>query len=179
MKQKLGLSKVYQLLSFGPVVLISSRSGNKMNIMPISWVTPVDFDPPLIALIIGDQSYTFKVVKRSKELVINIPSRSLVRKVVACGDCSGKNTDKFKKFRFTPIPSKKVKAPGIKECIASIECKVVDSSMANKYNIFIVKGVNCTINSGAFGKCFRADKVKPLLYLGEGFFSTPSKIFKA
>ena len=178
MKQKLKLSNVYQLLSFGPVVLISTKYKDKANIMPVAWLNPVDFDPPVIALIIGDQSFTFDLVRKSKELVVNIPPASLVKKVVACGDCSGRKVDKFKKFNLTPVPSKKVKAPSIQECIASIECRVVDQSMAKKYNIFIVKAVECQITKGSFDKYFKIKRFKPLLYLGKGYFTTASKVFK-
>jgi len=178
MKKKLPLSKVYQLLGFGPVVFITSALKGKANIMPISWLMPVDFDPPKIAVIIGDQSYTFKIISRTREFVINIPTADLIKKVMACGDCSGRNTNKFKKFKLTPLPSKIVKAPGIHECPVNIECKVIDSSLAGKYNIFIAQAKACRVENGLFKRCYRVDKnkFKPLFYLGQGSFTVPDKI---
>ena len=116
--------------------------------MPIAWTTMLDFDPPIIGCCIGDHSYTFKIVKKTKEFVINIPAADLINKVYGCGQVSGKKVDKFKKFKLTPIPASKVKAPLIDECFINLECKVVDSSLVDKYNLFIVKVVAAWATKG-------------------------------
>ena len=74
--------------------------------------------------------------------MIAIPTVDLISKVVDIGNCSGDDVDKFNAFGLTPRPAKLVKAPLIAECLANIECKVVDTSLVNKYNLFILKGVN-------------------------------------
>jgi flavin reductase (DIM6/NTAB) family NADH-FMN oxidoreductase RutF len=146
MKEKYPLSKVYTLLGSGPVILISSSLKGKPNIMPIAWTTMLDFDPPIIGCCIGDQSYTFQIVKKTKEFVINIPDAGLIKKVYACGQVSGRRVDKFEKFKFTAEPASKVKAPLIGECFANLECKVIDTSLVDKYNLFIVKVIAAWIN---------------------------------
>ncbi|MBI5699877.1 flavin reductase family protein [Candidatus Saganbacteria bacterium] len=148
MKQKLPLAEVYTLLGSGPVVLISSSLKGKYNIMPIAWTTMIDFEPPIVGCCIGDQSYTFQIVKKTKEFVINIPTVKLIKQVYGCGQASGKKVDKFKKFKLTPIPASKVKAPLVKECFASLECKVVDTRMIDQYNLFIVKVVAAWVERG-------------------------------
>ena len=55
------------------------------------------------------------------------------------GTCSGVDTDKFAKFRLTPLKGKHVKAPLIRECLANIECKVID--IVDKHNIVILEGI--------------------------------------
>jgi flavin reductase (DIM6/NTAB) family NADH-FMN oxidoreductase RutF len=147
-KQKYPLSKVYTLLGSGPVVLISSSLKGKFNVMPIAWTTMIDFEPPIVGCCIGDHSYTFQIVKKTKEFVINIPTAKLIKQVYGCGQVSGKKVDKFKKYGLTPLPASKVKAPLIKECYANLECKVVDSRMAEKYNLFIVKVVAAWVERG-------------------------------
>ena len=107
--------------------------------MPIAWTTPLDFEPPVVACCIGDQSRTFQIIKKTKEFVINIPTAELVKKVYGCGQISGRTVDKFKMFKLTAEPASKVKAPLIQECYASLECKVIDSSLVSKYNLFIVQ----------------------------------------
>jgi len=140
-KRAFPLEKVYRLLGSGPVVLISSLRDQAPNIMPIAWTIPLDFDPPLVGCCIGDHSYTFATVKKSRELVINIPTVDLVKKVYACGKCSGRQVDKFRSFGLTQRPASKVKAPLIEECYANLECRVVDMSQIKKYNLFIVEVV--------------------------------------
>jgi flavin reductase (DIM6/NTAB) family NADH-FMN oxidoreductase RutF len=69
----------------------------------------------------------------------------MLDKVVGIGTCSGVDTDKFVKFKLTPVESKKVKAPLIKECLANIECNVID--IVKKHNIVVLEAVAAYFNS--------------------------------
>jgi flavin reductase (DIM6/NTAB) family NADH-FMN oxidoreductase RutF len=101
-KKSLPLSEVYRLIEPGPVVLVSTMSGKKTNIMTMSWHMMVDFEPPIIACVMSNRDYSFDALKKTRECVINIPTVELAKKVVACGNTSGKDIDKFKKFGLTP-----------------------------------------------------------------------------
>lgn len=171
-KQKFPLSKVYTLIESGPVVLISSSLKGRPNVMPISWKTMLDFDPPIIGCCIGDHSHTFQIVKRTKEFIINIPTVKLLKKVMACGGVSGRKVDKFKKFGLTATRASKVKAPLIKECYASLECKVVDTSKAKKYNLFIVKVVAAWVDN-------KVKRPKTLHHIGGKYFMLGGKVIRA
>lgn len=135
------LSKVYTLLESGPVILLTTVREGRPNIMTLSWHTMIDFDPPLLGVVVSNRNYTFETLMATKECVINIPSAALGKKVVGCGNVSGRDADKFKMFRLTPEPARCVTAPLIKQCFASIECKVTDTRMAAQYDLFILEGV--------------------------------------
>jgi flavin reductase (DIM6/NTAB) family NADH-FMN oxidoreductase RutF len=77
--------------------------------------------------------------------VIAIPAVEMLDKVIGIGTCSGADTDKFKKFKLTPMPGKAVKAPLIKECLANIECRVVD--FVNKHNVVVLEAVAAHVSS--------------------------------
>lgn len=139
MKKAFPLNKVYSLLESGPVILVSTAWKGKQNVMPMSWHTMIDFNPPLVGVVISDASLTFKMLKASRECVINIPAREIAGKALACGTVSGAKADKFAKFKLTPEKAAAVKAPLVKECYASLECKLHDASQAAKYNLFILK----------------------------------------
>lgn len=141
MKKPFPLSKVYTLLESGPVVMVSSAWKGRANVMPLSWHTMIDFDPPLVGCVIGDQSFTFKAVKASRECVINIPTLELAKKAVACGGVSGAAVDKFARFGLTPEKAAAVKAPLVRECYASLECRLHDARLAGRYNLFIFRVV--------------------------------------
>ena len=136
--KKLELCKAFTLMESGPVVLVTTCDGKKNNIMTISWTMVVDFTP-LFALTTGDWNYSFAALRKSKECVIAIPTVDMLDTVVGIGTCSGADTDKFGKFRLTPVKGKHVKAPLIKECLANIECKVVD--IVRKHSIIVLEGV--------------------------------------
>jgi flavin reductase (DIM6/NTAB) family NADH-FMN oxidoreductase RutF len=137
MKQ-LKISKAFMLMESGPVVLVTTNDGKKDNIMTISWTMVLDFTP-VFAITTGEWNYSFTALRKTKECVISIPTFDMLDKVVGIGTCSGADTDKFTKFRLTPVKGRMVKAPLIKECLANIECKVVD--IVKKRNIVVLEAV--------------------------------------
>lgn len=145
-KKSLPLSQVYRLIEPGPVVMVTTASGGRANVMTMSWHMMIDFEPPILACVISNRDYTFNILKRTKECVINIPTVELAKKVVACGNISGRNVDKFKKFDLTPSAAAYVQAPLIKECYANLECRVIDTKLVTQYNIFIVEVVKAWID---------------------------------
>lgn len=136
--QELELSKAYTLMESGPVVLVTTRDGQKDNVMTISWTMVMDFTP-LFAITTGEWNHSFAALRKNKECVIAIPTVDLLDKVVGIGTCSGKDTDKFAKFKLTPVQGQVVKSPLIKECFANMECKVVD--IIQKHNIVVLEAV--------------------------------------
>jgi flavin reductase (DIM6/NTAB) family NADH-FMN oxidoreductase RutF len=140
-KSSLPLGTVYRLIEPGPVVLLTTARKGRFNIMTMSWHTMLDFEPPLMGCVVSDRSYTFGLLKATKECVVNIPTVPLMAKAVACGNCSGRATDKFAAFKLTPKPAQRVEAPLIAECPVNLECKVVDTRMASRYNLFVLEVV--------------------------------------
>lgn len=146
MKKTFPLNKVYTLLESGPIVLVSTALNGRNNIMTLSWHTMIDYDPPLVGCVIGANSHTFGILKNTGECVINIPTLEIAKKAVACGGVSGADTDKFAAFGLTPQKASLVKAPLIKECYASLECRLEDSGMADIYNFFILKVIKARVS---------------------------------
>ena len=138
-KTELSLHHVYGLLEPGPVVLLTTSMKGRNNIMTLSWHTMVEFEPPTVACVLGDGDYTFSILKKTRECVINIPTLELAPQVVACGNASGRGIDKFEQFGLTAKAANTVAAPIIDECYASLECKVVDTQLVNKYGMFILE----------------------------------------
>ncbi len=134
------LSKAFQFLEPGPVVLVTTLNKGKTNIMTMSWHMIMDFTPQ-IGCIIGSWDYSYTALRETRECVISIPTVDIASKVVEIGNCSGRDTNKFEIFGLTPLKSEKIKAPLIAECLANIECKVLDISLINKYSLFILEGV--------------------------------------
>jgi flavin reductase (DIM6/NTAB) family NADH-FMN oxidoreductase RutF len=132
-------SMVYQLLEPGPVVLLTTARKGRANVMTLSWHMMVEFEPPLIACVVSGRDYSFAALRATKECVIAIPAVDLARTVVDIGNCSGRDVDKFETFSLTPIKAECVGAPLVSECFANLECKVVDTRLVNKYNLFVLE----------------------------------------
>lgn len=170
-KKSLPLSQVYRLLEPGPVVLVTTTRKGKANIMTMSWHTMMDFEPPIIGCVISNRDYTFNILKATKECVINIPTVELAKKVVGCGNTSGRNIDKFAAFHLTPMSASQVTAPLIAECYANLECKVIDMKMATKYNFFVLEVLKAWVDPS---------KKHPhtIHHMGKGIFMVAGKIMK-
>jgi flavin reductase (DIM6/NTAB) family NADH-FMN oxidoreductase RutF len=141
MMKNLPLSKVYQLLEPGPVVLLTTARRGRANIMTLSWHMMVEFEPPLVACVVSNRNHSFATLRATRECVIAIPGLELAPKVVEVGNCSGRNVDKFKRFGLTPAPAELVAPPLVAECFANLECKVVDTGFVNKYCMFVLEVV--------------------------------------
>jgi flavin reductase (DIM6/NTAB) family NADH-FMN oxidoreductase RutF len=142
--KRMQLGKAFTLLEPGPVVLVTTNDTVKNNIMTISWTMVAGFTP-LFAITTGPWNYSYAALLKSRECVIAVPAVDLIDKVVGAGTCSGADTDKFEKFGLTPIKGKHVKAPLIRECLANIECKVID--VVDKHNIVVLEGVAAYFDS--------------------------------
>lgn len=158
--RQMKLSKAFTLMESGPVVLVTTHDGKKPNVMAISWTMVVDFTP-VFAITTGPWNHSYAALRKHRECVIAIPTVDLLDKVVGVGTCSGADTDKFARFRLTPVPAKHVRAPLIKECLANIECKVVD--IVRKHNIVVLEAVAACVDT--------ARKEKRTLHaVGDGSF---------
>jgi flavin reductase (DIM6/NTAB) family NADH-FMN oxidoreductase RutF len=138
------LSRAFTLIEPGPVVLVTTNDGAKNNIMTISWTMVMDFTP-VIAMTTGPWNHSYAALRKTKECVIASPTGDLLDRVVGIGTCSGADTDKFDRFRLTPVAGAQVEAPLIRECLANIECRVVD--IVEKHNIVVMEGVAAWFDS--------------------------------
>ena len=132
---------MYRLLEPGPVVLLATARKGKANVMAMSWHMMIDFEPPLLACIVSNRNYSFEALRITKECTINIPTVALAAAVVGCGNTCGRTVDKFAAFGLTLRNASLVAAPLIDECYASLECRVVDTRLVTRYNLFVLQVV--------------------------------------
>jgi flavin reductase (DIM6/NTAB) family NADH-FMN oxidoreductase RutF len=167
----LSLSKVYQLLVPGPVVLLTTSSKGRANVMTMSWHMMVEFEPPLVACVVSSADHSFTALRAAKECVIAVPALNLASKVVAIGNCSGRNVEKFKRFGLTPVPASRVAPPLVTECFANLECKVADTRFVNKYNLFVLEVLKAWIDP-------MQKNPKTIHHHGSGKFAVDGRMIK-
>ncbi len=71
--------------------------------------------------------------------VITFPSVELAPVVVKVGNTSDRTVAEFEEFGLTPLAAKLASSPMIDECYADTECQVVDTCLAEMYNIFVLE----------------------------------------
>lgn len=162
-KQGYPLSNVYGLLEPGPVVLLSTALRGQHNIMTLSWHCMLEFEPPLVGCVVSRNNYSFELLSASRECVINIPTVELAQTVVDCGNCSGHTVDKFQAFGLTARPASLVGAPLIGQCAASLECRLLDDALVERYDFFILEVVQAWLDP-------EAEPLRTLHHRGHGRF---------
>ncbi|MEA1672240.1 flavin reductase family protein [Nitrospirillum sp. BR 11163] len=144
MMEVLPLSRAFTLIEPGPVVLVTTHDGHKDNVMTITWTMVLDFSPTF-AITTGPWNYSYAALVGTKECVLSIPTADLIDTAVGIGTCTGRDTDKFAKFGLSRAPARHVRPPLIRECLANIECRVID--IVGRHGILVLEGVAAHIDN--------------------------------
>lgn len=107
------------------------------NIIAVSFCMPVSKKPPLIACAIGKETYSYKLIDKIEEFIVNVPEEKLKPKIYYCGYHSGHQVDKFKETGLNFKEGKSVSAPIINECFAHMECIVKQKIRTGDKILFI------------------------------------------
>lgn len=130
-----------------PVVMVScGQKGKKPNIITVAWAGTICSDPAMVSISIRKERFSHDIIKDTKEFVINLVNKKLVRATDFCGVKSGREVDKFAEARLTPQESQNVDAPGIEESPLNIECQVVEIKELGSHDMFIAKVVGVTVD---------------------------------
>lgn len=154
------------------VLLTCADKAGKTNIITIAWAMPVSMKPPLLVVSIAPKRHSYKLIRETKEFVINIPTMKFVKETLFCGRRSGREFDKFKETKFTPLPAQTVKAPIIKECVAHLECRLYRRITAGDHSLFIGEIQAAYANKDAFTNKYNLEKTKLIFHIGGDEFTT-------
>lgn len=162
------LKKFYTFTAPLSTILVTAQDDKgKPNIITLAWHSPISIDPPMHGISIHPKRYTHELIVNSKEFVINFPPFRLLEKVHYCGSVSGRKEDKWRKTGFTPIPSEKVKAPGIGECYLHLECTLAEGAVFGDHTWFAGNIVAMQADEGLFDGGILKETGDPVLYMGK------------
>lgn len=156
-----------------PVVLVTCTDGaGKPNIITLAWVGVVCSDPPMVGIAIRPGRYSYMLIDRAGEFVVNIPTKDIVDQTDYCGKVSGREVDKFSKSGLTPEPSGKVAPPLIRECPVNLECKVKDKVRLGSHDLFIGEVVSSHVEESMLDSKGEVDfsKGRAMTYMHVGYW---------
>ena len=140
--QDVPLPKVYGLLEPGPVVFLTTADRSRANVMTLSWHMMVEFTPPLVACVGSSRELHPGRFAQDEAVRDRDPNQGIgAAEFVGVGNSSGRGVAKFAAFGMTPLPAARVTPPLIAECYANFECKVVDTRLVNKFDLFVIEVV--------------------------------------
>jgi len=150
-----------------PVVMVSmaDRDG-KFNIITIAWAGTVCTKPPMVSISVRPERYSYPVLKETGEFVVNLTTRELAFATDFCGVRSGRDIDKFRALRLTPLEADQVRAPLIAESPVNIECRVRQIMPLGSHDMFLadVLAVHADEKYMDEKRKFHLEKADPIVY---------------
>lgn len=130
-----------------PAVMVSlADKDGKNNIITVAWAGTICTNPPMLSISVRPERYSYNMIKNTGEFVVNLTTEELVRACDFCGVKSGRDVDKFKEMKLTPLKMEHVSAPGISESPVNIECKVVEAKELGSHTMFIAEVLGVTVD---------------------------------
>jgi len=167
-KIEVPLAGCLRLIEPGPVVLLTAQYHGRPGVMTAAWLSPASYAPPRLVVAVNPLSNTHFLISKSQEFIVNIPGRPLAERVAYCGSVSGRDVDKFAKAPLTPADGRRVTAPWVEECLAHLECGVVDALEVGDHTLFLGQVVGAWAEEEAFDTFWKleAEELSPLVHLG-------------
>jgi flavin reductase (DIM6/NTAB) family NADH-FMN oxidoreductase RutF len=110
----------------GEGIFLTTHS-QKHNTMIIGWGGITFYwGKPVFLVPVRTTRYSWKALDSTGVFTVSIPLKQDLKEAIAfCGSKSGRDYDKFRECKLTPVPGKFVRVPIIGECSLHYECKVV------------------------------------------------------
>lgn len=180
-KNELPLRDALRLIAPGPVTLVSTMYHDHPNLMTASWLQPLSLNPTLIAVAVQPSRLTHEFMTKTGVFGVNIPTIDLLSRVHLCGFRSGREGDKFEAAHLTPAEAVAIEAPLVTECVAHIECEVLDRFTIGDHDLFAGNVLRVTASDEAFTSVWNvAEAAGQLLHhLGADRYAGLSRAYTA
>lgn len=132
------------LLAPVPPTLVTCGTMESHNVLTVAWTGVLATHPPMTYISVRPTRYSYDIIMKHREFVINLPTSAMMQATDFCGVRSGKDVDKFAVCHLTPEPAQTVQAPLIAECPVNLECRVTDTKEMGTHTVFEaeITGVN-------------------------------------
>ncbi len=123
-----------------PAVLVSCGDFNgERNLLTVAWTGIACTEPPMCTIALRPQRHSYGLVRASGEFVVNLTTAAMARAVDWCGVKSGRDFDKFREVKLTPLAAKVVAAPLVAESPVNLECRVREVRELGSHHLFIAE----------------------------------------
>ena len=141
-----------------PVVMVSCQKGEERpNIITAAWCGTTCSSPAMLYVSIRPDRYSHHIIKEAGEFVVNLVTEELAFATDYCGVRSGRDVDKFKEMKLTPLASKYVSCPGIAESPVNLECRVTQILPLGSHDMFLAEVVGVTADEAYMDENGRFD----------------------
>ena len=139
------------LLCPAPVVLVScadSEKPDRRNLVTVAWAGTVNSEPPMVSISLRKERYSYDLILRSGEFVINLADEAMGKTVDFCGVRSGRDLDKAQAAGLKYIPADKMSfAPAVDGAPASLSCRVRQVIPLGSHDLFLGEVVSVQVRA--------------------------------
>ncbi len=128
------------------VGLITTRGNQGPNVMAAEWCFNVSYRPFLISVHIAADEATHEAIIEAGEFGVNLVTEDQVLAMGFAGHFSKHEVDKLSSEVFETYPAKRIKAPMIKGCLLSAECRLVQRVTMGDHTAFVGEVVEFTVD---------------------------------
>lgn len=150
-----------------PAVLVScgDKKGN-INVMTAAWTGTICSDPPMVYVSVRKERHSHHMIQETREYVINLTTEKLAWTADFCGVRSGRDLDKFKEMKLTPVQGELQYAPMIEESPVSIECRVTNVMELGSHDMFMAEVTAVYADEQYMDEkgTFHLEKAAPMVY---------------
>jgi len=119
-------AQTIQRLRGDGLLLVTLGADGKPNVMTIGWGAMGSiWSRPVFIVLVRPSRHTYTRLEQVSDFTVNVPPPELAAAVSHCGTVSGRDHNKFQEMHLTPIPSREVRTPIIKECVVHYECRTL------------------------------------------------------
>lgn len=163
-----------------PAVMVSCGTMEKSNIITVAWTGIINTKPAMVYISVRPERYSYNIIKKNKEFIINLTTKDLVYATDWCGVKTGAKVDKFKEMKLTKEKANFVNCPMIKESPVSIECKVKEIKELGSHHMFIAEVLAINSDDKYIDKngAFDISKCDLIAYANGGYYTLDKKIGK-
>jgi flavin reductase (DIM6/NTAB) family NADH-FMN oxidoreductase RutF len=170
-----------------PVFVVGTyNEAGKPNAMTASWGGICSSQPPCVAVALRKATSSYENLIKRKAFTLNIPSETYVKEADYFGLVSGRTVDKFAATKLTPVKSKVVDAPLIKEFPLVLECRLVHFQELGMHTQFIGEIIDTKADASIIGNTGAIDiqLLRPLIFTPDtqeyyGVGNPVGKVFSA
>lgn len=164
-----------------PAVMVSVADENgKANIITVAWAGTICTNPPMVSISVRPERYSYSMIEKTGEFVINLTTKELVKACDYCGVTSGRDVDKFKEMNLTPFALEAVSVPAIAESPVNMACRVIEKRELGSHTMFLAEVLSVTVDESHMdenGK-FHLNETGLVMYSHGEYFEMGEKLGK-
>ena len=160
-------------------MLLTAGNGEQCNTMTASWGgLGILWGAPVATCYVRPQRYTKEFLDREEYFTLTFFGEEYRKQLALCGSKSGRDVDKFKEMKLTPIAASQVKAPMIAESPVNIECRVREIIPLGSHDMFLadVLAVHADEKYMDEKRKFHLEKAEPIVYSHGAYLSCGEQV---